>query len=78
MPKKSEVVSKPVSESGFARVTSIPDKPKIEPKPPSRKDVCLKEIQDILAEYNMLEGNIPWVHKYWDLQNEFRGLSKNS
>ena len=36
----------------------------------------LKQAQDILAEYDGLEADIPVSHNYWGLMNDFRYLSK--
>ena len=57
---------KPVSLPGIS----------IQESPGGEKDVSKSELQrqigNILAEYDMLESNIPVTHRYWRLSNQYR------
>ncbi len=39
---------------------------------PTEKQACLKRIQEILAEHDNKESDIPVDHGYWELINFYR------
>lgn len=41
---------------------------------PDQRIEIIRQINDILKEYNWLESNVPLNSRYWTLLNEYRSL----
>lgn len=55
--------------------TDPPVPPTVPSIPEDEREVVLKRIQEILAEYKLKESDIPLTHEYWGLITRLRALN---